>query len=55
MEMSLLWWPMKKISQRAGLLNLSGKTIEVHRQGYEEEDGIRSRKANLRAHLLCIQ
>lgn len=44
----------KTTKEIAGLLNLSRETIGFHRRNIREKIGIKSKKANLRTHLLSI-
>ncbi len=53
-QMAFLIRDGKTTKEIAELLNLSGRTIESHRQSIRMKMGIRNRKANLRSHLLSM-
>jgi PAS domain S-box-containing protein len=53
-QMAFLIRDGKTTKEIAELLNLSGRTVESHRQSIRMKMGIRNRKANLRSHLLSM-
>jgi PAS domain S-box-containing protein len=53
-QMAFLIRDGKTTKEIADLLNLSGRTIESHRQSIRMKMGIRNRRANLRSHLLSM-
>jgi PAS domain S-box-containing protein len=53
-QMAFLIRDGKSTKEIAGLLNLSGRTVESHRQSIRMKMGIRNRRANLRSHLLSM-
>ncbi len=53
-QMAFLIRDGKTTKEIAELLNLSGRTIESHRQSIRMKMGIRNRRANLRSHLLSM-
>jgi PAS domain S-box-containing protein len=53
-QMAFLIRDGKSTKEIAGLLNLSSRTVESHRQSIRMKMGIRNRRANLRSHLLSM-